>query len=327
MQPISDGLHRDDKPIKRPSLKTAPTSMNQAINHYARTTMKGNDELSLARFTHENQPDRSTSTSETVDHESAANLHSEAFRLHNAKNIITHLQLMIRETIETNSRLTTKPIEQIASLLTDTPFDGIQAQSIGSHLICLSESLAQDHQSVTRSLLALDQSIEELTTVLSGGNAPQQINKTSCFSVDEFLCELAGQCEQSLSRDGINLSISTEHCPPITSDRTLLHQVMLNLVNNAQEAFQNYLTPIKKINLEHRHIDGWHRIQIKDNGCGIPKSAQTKILDLGYTTRDDGKGFGLCFCVEAMHQLHGYLEIDSDGDGKGTTVTLHLPSI
>ncbi|MCH1496599.1 MAG: ATP-binding protein [Rubripirellula sp.] len=285
--------------------------MNQVINHYALTTPEHREAPSVTRFTHANG--------------TPTDLDSESFRLHNARNVITHLQAMIHDTIEKHSRVSTEPILQIASLLTDTPSNDIHPQSIGSHLVGLSESLERDHKSLTTSLLALHQTIHELSTVVSTSNLSDQIHETSQFSIGAFLREIATQCEQNLNRQEITFSIESDRGGTIASRRNLLHQVMLNLIANSEEAFCDHPRPNKQISIQHRSIDGWHRIQITDNGCGIPKSVQTKILDLGYTTRDDGKGLGLCFCVEAMQQLHGYLEINSDGAHQGTTVTLHLP--
>lgn len=285
--------------------------MNQVINHYALTTPEHREAPSVTRFTHANG--------------TPTDLDSESFRLHNARNVITHLQAMIHDTIEKHSRVSTEPILQIASLLTDTPSNDIHPQSIGSHLVGLSESLERDHKSLTTSLLALHQTIHELSTVVSTSNLSDQIHETSQFSIGAFLREIATQCEQNLNRQEITFSIESDCGGTIASRRNLLHQVMLNLIANSEEAFCDHPRPNKQISIQHRSIDGWHRIQITDNGCGIPKSVQTKILDLGYTTRDDGKGLGLCFCVEAMQQLHGYLEINSDGAHQGTTVTLHLP--
>ena len=285
--------------------------MNQVINHYALTTPEHRESPSVTRFTHANG--------------TPTDLDSESFRLHNARNVITHLQAMIHDTIEKHSRVSTEPILQIASLLTDTPSNDIHPQSIGSHLVGLSESLERDHKSLTTSLLALHQTIHELSTVVSTSNLSDQIHETSQFSIGAFLREIATQCEQNLNRQEITFSIESDCGGTIASRRNLLHQVMLNLIANSEEAFCDHPRPNKQISIQHRSIDGWHRIQITDNGCGIPKSVQTKILDLGYTTRDDGKGLGLCFCVEAMQQLHGYLEINSDGAHQGTTVTLHLP--
>lgn len=285
--------------------------MNQVINQYAPTPPEHRDEPSVTRFTHANG--------------TPTDLDSDSFRLHNARNVITHLQAMIHDTIEKHSRLSTQPILQVASLLTDTPTNDIHPQAIGSHLVGLSETFEKDHESLTKSLVALHQTIHELSTVVSTSNLSDRIHETSKFSVDVFLCEIATQCEQNLNRQGITVSVESDGGGTITSHRNLLHQVMLNLIANSEEAFCDHPSPNKKISIQHRSVDGWHRIQITDNGCGIPKSVQTKILDLGYTTRDDGKGFGLCFCVEAMQQLHGYLEINSDGSHRGTTVTLHLP--
>jgi signal transduction histidine kinase len=67
------------------------------------------------------------------------------------------------------------------------------------------------------------------------------------------------------------------------------------------------------------------RIEVADNGVGIPREDLTKIFDLGFTTKQDGHGFGLHSSALAAQEMGGSLTVNSDGLGKGTTFTLELP--
>ena len=73
-------------------------------------------------------------------------------------------------------------------------------------------------------------------------------------------------------------------------------------------------------------------ISIKDNGIGIRKENQKKILEKFYRVQTgnihDVKGFGLgLYYVKIIIKAHkGKLEMKSDMD-KGTEIRLYLPSI
>jgi|SRR5579871_2523197 len=67
------------------------------------------------------------------------------------------------------------------------------------------------------------------------------------------------------------------------------------------------------------------RLSVTDNGVGIPTENLTRIFAHGFTTREEGHGFGLHACVIAAREMGGTLKVESEGVGKGATFTLELP--
>jgi signal transduction histidine kinase len=67
------------------------------------------------------------------------------------------------------------------------------------------------------------------------------------------------------------------------------------------------------------------RISVSDNGVGIPAENLTRIFSHGFTTKQDGHGFGLHSGALAAKELGGSLSVQSDGPGHGATFTLELP--
>jgi signal transduction histidine kinase len=67
------------------------------------------------------------------------------------------------------------------------------------------------------------------------------------------------------------------------------------------------------------------RIEIADNGVGIPAENLTRIFSHGFTTRKHGHGFGLHSAALAAREMGGTLTVQSEGVGKGATFVLELP--
>ncbi|MFY0577619.1 ATP-binding protein [Cystobacter fuscus] len=67
------------------------------------------------------------------------------------------------------------------------------------------------------------------------------------------------------------------------------------------------------------------RIQVHDNGMGIAPEMLTRIFQYGFTTRDEGHGFGLHSSAIAAQEMGGSLTVHSNGPGHGATFTLELP--
>lgn len=67
------------------------------------------------------------------------------------------------------------------------------------------------------------------------------------------------------------------------------------------------------------------RIEVHDNGMGIAPEMLNRIFQYGFTTREEGHGFGLHSSALAAQELGGSLTVHSEGQGRGATFALELP--
>lgn len=114
--------------------------------------------------------------------------------------------------------------------------------------------------------------------------------------------------------------------PLISASPSQIKQVFLNLINNAAQAMA---TPDRRGILTvrtRRHGSDRVRIEIKDNGQGIPSDVLPKIFDPFFTTKDigEGSGMGLSICYRIVENHGGTISVDS-AVGAGTTFTIELP--
>jgi len=110
-------------------------------------------------------------------------------------------------------------------------------------------------------------------------------------------------------------------------DQGQIGQVIVNLVKNAAEAIKEWehapVTPA--ITIRSYPVKGNKvRIEVADNGPGMPKAVQEKIFDAFYTTKKDGHGFGLATCMTIMGNHRGKIWVESEV-GQGTTFILEMP--
>ena len=74
-------------------------------------------------------------------------------------------------------------------------------------------------------------------------------------------------------------------------------QILINLLCNAKKAVLASPVREKRIELSTRKSTAATasivRFEVKDNGVGIPPDHLAKIFAHGFTTRDEGHGFGL----------------------------------
>jgi signal transduction histidine kinase len=91
-----------------------------------------------------------------------------------------------------------------------------------------------------------------------------------------------------------NIRVQREYdprLPRILAYGSELNQVWTNLIDNACDALENIADP--EITLRTTSLGSWVRVDIDDNGPGIPPEIRSRIFDTFFTTKPPGKGTGL----------------------------------
>jgi signal transduction histidine kinase len=134
----------------------------------------------------------------------------------------------------------------------------------------------------------------------------------------EFLQPLARQ-------KGIELHLSC--CHPdiyIPADPHRLQQVFFNLALNAFRVMARGGALFIKITWSDETPKQVLRIEIQDQGPGIPEQDLEKIFQVGFTTHAGSPGLGLAVCKKVMEQHRGSIRVESKV-GQGTKFLLSLP--
>jgi signal transduction histidine kinase len=134
-------------------------------------------------------------------------------------------------------------------------------------------------------------------------------------------------CGQAYGSSGaLHVRREYEDLPKVPVDRNRLMEILVNLLQNARQALDDAGTPAKEIALRIRRDGAEHvRIEVEDNGPGIPEENLTRIFAHGFTTRKDGHGFGLHISANAATEMQATLWAESAGPGRGATFILRLP--
>jgi two-component system sensor histidine kinase PilS (NtrC family) len=127
------------------------------------------------------------------------------------------------------------------------------------------------------------------------------------------------------------ITIEGEHTL-LEGDEDLLHRVVANLVLNAVQAARGPIRVTVSVaiaqaseiphgtNLEHAI-----RLQVRDNGPGIPEEVRERLFQPFVSGRSGGSGLGLAIVQRAVEAHRGLVLVDS-GPGSGTTFTIFLPA-
>jgi C4-dicarboxylate-specific signal transduction histidine kinase len=112
--------------------------------------------------------------------------------------------------------------------------------------------------------------------------------------------------------------------PRVTLGSEQLIQVVLNLILNAADALQGQAGG--RVSVLARGSEGGVRIEVEDNGEGVPSSIADQIFEPFFTTKEVGKGtgLGLSVCQSLVAAAGGSLSLDTTYTS-GARFVVHLP--
>ncbi len=255
--------------------------------------------------------------------------------LHNVGNVLNSVNISIGIASEKSRLLRMSSIARLAALLRTNEDDlpaffatSPQGKQMPAFLEQVAKHLAADQAAVLAELESLKANIEHINEIV----AMQQSYATAGGIIEEM--PLADVIEDALrmnsgALDRHGASVVRDYdssLPPMPIDRHRVLQILVNLIRNAKYALDEGNGLNKCITLRtRRNGNGCAKICVVDNGVGISPENHSRIFEHGFTTRQDGHGFGLHSSALAAGEMGGSLTAHSDGPGQGAIFTLELP--
>jgi two-component system nitrogen regulation sensor histidine kinase NtrY len=110
--------------------------------------------------------------------------------------------------------------------------------------------------------------------------------------------------------------------PVLHVDRDQIKRVMINLIKNSLAAIKNE----GKIRIQTSYDPKIQtvRLEVSDNGCGIPDEDKGRLFEPYFSTKKSGTGLGLTIVNAIISDHNGYIRV-RDNKPQGTTFLIELP--
>ncbi len=173
------------------------------------------------------------------------------------------------------------------------------------------------------------QAAERCATIITTFLAMARNQPPCCAPVhiNQLVTRVLELLEPGLRNQQIDLQLQlAEGLPNVAADADQVHQVISNLIINAQQAMQE--SPQKILRIQSTMNEGSSQLQlrIKDSGPGISPEVQRRIFEPFFTTKAPGKGtgLGLAVCSGIIEAHGGSLELEQH-PGSGACFCISLP--
>ncbi len=172
--------------------------------------------------------------------------------------------------------------------------------------------------------------LEQITELLHFSSTVSNTRPPDIRRVDvaKLINEIVTSVRPVAKQNNISINFSSENlAPTFATDKQLLERVIGNLLGNAIKFSQSGEQVSLFISQKE---DKSLYIQITDSGIGMDNTTKERIFsdffqaEAGDTRRFSGVGLGLSLVKNAMTQLNGTIEVQSE-EGQGSLFTLLIP--
>tara|TARA_B100000749_G_scaffold280896_1_gene280670 strand:+ start:40302 stop:42149 length:1848 start_codon:yes stop_codon:yes gene_type:complete len=188
----------------------------------------------------------------------------------------------------------------------------------------IDEDIRTDLMSLRNESQELNRYIQSILKVLRVESSDFQLNHEPT-DLNKVISDVIRQVNPLALNKKIEIENALDPLFLIDMDRILIHEVILNLIENAIK----YTPQGGHIKVSSTEIDEQVVVVVEDSGDGIDKSEIVKVFDKFHRGKDHsmktkGSGLGL-YLVKYFIELHGGEVFLESERGKGTTVGFTLP--
>ena len=201
---------------------------------------------------------------------------------------------------------------------------GTPLNLISGHIQVLQQTRQADAE-LGEKLQLVQSQIEKLTAIVRDilDETRKPVLDLQPFNLNQLLHRIWAIVEPTFTSKGIR--VEKQLAPDlalILGDESQLEQVFLNLLNNSLDAMPEG----GLITVRSEEAGEKVRVELSDNGEGIPSNDMSQIYRPFFTTKEIGRGTGLGLAIaKEILTAHGASIVAKSEVGAGTTFTLEFP--
>lgn len=241
---------------------------------------------------------------------------------------LQHQLLKLRNILTAQNQMLAQEKEQIKTLISDishqikTP---VAAANTFAELLSDGELSAEER---TEYITTLQMSLGKLTFLTNSLIKMSRLEsgiislKPEKNSLNEIVLQAVKTIYAKAKEKGILITFECDQSFEAVLDFNWTAEAISNVIDNAVK----YTPQGGFVRLQITEYPSFLRLDISDNGVGIPEEEQAKIFGRFYRGKQsvgtDGVGIGLYLTREIINKQNGYMKVSSDGNGSSFSMFL-----
>ncbi|MDI6400891.1 triple tyrosine motif-containing protein, partial [Balneolaceae bacterium ANBcel3] len=253
--------------------------------------------------------------------------------LHNLGNILTSVTTsanMIESTVQSSkhkslkraNQLLRENMENIETFIKDDP----RGKVLLEYYLELEKPLDMEAEKLLEHVKRMIEKVKLITDVVAAQQRFARAGEvTELLSLEKIVEDSLKIQEDTIEKRSVKVVKEFGNVEKVMAGRSKLIHVLINLVKNAYEAMAHMPSDKKIITMRTWQDTDKVYLSIGDSGEGLSKEELVKVFSHGFTTKEDGHGFGLHSSSNYMKEMGGEMKVESDGKGEGATFILIFP--
>lgn len=254
--------------------------------------------------------------------------------IHNIGNVLTSIKVALAQSESLSSEFASDKLDRVADLIethSKNPSffnSGQRGQHLPEYLRTVATAFSDDKSRLEKELSDCKRHLEHVSNIVAQqqahATAPRSIER---INISELVSDAIHMSSSSLARHNIRVQQNYDKDLFVETDQHQVLQIVVNLIRNAKHACEDSPNDPRCISIAVAvdEVNQQFVVNVADNGIGISQETINKLFNYGFTTREQGNGFGLHSAMSIARELGGSLLARSEGIGKGATFTLTLP--
>jgi len=256
--------------------------------------------------------------------------------LHNVGNVLNSVNVsatIVADRLK-NSEIST--LAKVSELITQNRGDlanylthDERGRLVPDFVTQLAVELESEQKMLIGEVNGLAKGIEHIKQIVAAQqNMAKKVTLRTAVDAAE-LVESALAMQGAASMSQIEIVRNYDKLPRAMLDEHQVLQILINLISNATQAVRETAPGKRQISLSVCRAvtenQTMLRYQVCDNGMGIAAENIGRIFSHGFTTKENGHGFGLHSAANAACEMGGSLTVKSEGINLGAAFTLEVP--
>lgn len=201
-----------------------------------------------------------------------------------------------------------------------------RAEKLLAYLSALVGKMLAERESLQAELSRLTDKVGHVKGIISTQqHYARRIHFRERVDLTQLINEILSMHSASLEKHAVRLERDFGELPIAFLEKANLVQVLDNLVKNAIEAMAENESRPRVLTVQAAVADDRVRLVVTDTGAGIAEENLKTVFSYGFTTKQQGNGFGLHSSALALSSMGGSISASSPGLGQGAQFRIEFP--